>query len=156
MKEFSGISKTEEVPVIELFADNPEPEFPEPELPDPDLPEPENKPEIYDFESSDGGRLTDNDDATFETKTKTRTRKSKTLKIETFSCDVCGKVLSSKGNLKKHKVVHLSEKPWQCKECQMSFNQARDLNSHIMQKHSEERPHVCKVKLSNKNLNILK
>ena len=65
-----------------------------------------------------------------------------------YSCKHCGKVSSSKGNLKKHEVLHLSVKPWQCKICNCNFNQARDLKAHQMQKHSGERPHICKVNRS--------
>ena len=39
-------------------------------------------------------------------------------------------------------------KPWQCKICNCNFNQARDLKAHQMQKHSGERPHICKVNRS--------
>jgi uncharacterized Zn-finger protein len=115
-----------------------------------DKPELESQSEICDFDLSDGeGHVTDHDEASIQSERAASCRKSrlktKNLKIEIFSCDICGKVLSSKGNLKKHKVVHSNVKPWQCKECPMTFNQARDLNSHKMQNHSEERPHVCKV-----------
>ena len=130
---------------IEYFPRNVEPES-EPSSQLTEKAEAEIKSEIYDFELNDG-HFTDNDDISVPCQTTNSSRKSKTktLKVETFSCDVCGKVLSSKGNLKKHRVVHSSVKPWQCSECQMSFNQARDLNTHKMQKHSQERPHVCKV-----------
>jgi len=65
---------------------------------------------------------------------------------QVYSCKHCGKVLSSRGNLKKHEIIHLNVKPWQCKDCNLTFNQARDLKTHQMQKHSGERPHSCKVK----------
>ena len=96
----------------------------------------------YEFEFSEDESVADNADDDIMSKNDKKTSKSKPEKL---SCDICGKILSSKGNLKKHQVLHSSVKPWQCKECNVSFNQARDLNTHKMQKHSEERPHTCKV-----------
>lgn len=62
-----------------------------------------------------------------------------------FECESCGKSLSSKGNLKKHKVLHQKEKPFSCDICKSTYNQVRDLKNHIMKAHTGERPHKCKV-----------
>ena len=79
------------------------------------------------------------------------------------TCSVCAAVLSSRGALTKHMVIHQvvifqdcmwikrnidhvqEKKPFQCQECSQSFNQARDLKTHTMQRHSSERPHVCGI-----------
>ena len=61
------------------------------------------------------------------------------------SCGVCGKVVSSRGALVKHMVRHRDKKPFQCGECSLQFNQNRDLKTHIMQKHTGQRPHVCGI-----------
>lgn len=37
------------------------------------------------------------------------------------------------------------KKPFQCQECSQSFNQARDLKTHTMQRHSSVRPHICGI-----------
>ncbi len=37
--------------------------------------------------------------------------------IRSYNCDICQKVLSSKGNLSKHKLLHSGEKPHQCHLC---------------------------------------
>jgi len=60
-------------------------------------------------------------------------------------CPVCSNVLSSRGALVKHMVTHKDKKPFQCDQCTMEFNQNRDLKTHIMQKHSMQRPHVCGI-----------
>ena len=97
----------------------------------------------YDFKLSDD----EGDDSTSEIDDSSiKPNSLKVNKSENLKCDECGKILSSKGNLKKHKVLHLSDKPWKCNECNLTFNQARDLNTHKMQKHTNERPHVCKVR----------
>ena len=61
------------------------------------------------------------------------------------TCDVCQRVLSSRGALAKHLVIHRQEKPFRCDECDLQFNQNRDLKTHKMQKHTLQRPHVCGV-----------
>ena len=60
-------------------------------------------------------------------------------------CPVCNKILSSRGALVKHMVTHKEKKPFQCDECKMEFNQNRDLKTHVMQKHTMQRPHVCGI-----------
>ena len=60
-------------------------------------------------------------------------------------CPVCNNVLSSRGALVKHLVTHKEKKPFQCDQCSMEFNQNRDLKTHIMQKHTMQRPHVCGI-----------
>jgi hypothetical protein len=100
----------------------------------------ESEMDQYEFELSEDESVVDTDIQVLK-----EDKKISKSKPEKLSCDICGKILSSKGNLKKHQVLHSSVKPWECKECNISFNQARDLNTHKMQKHSEERPHTCKV-----------
>ena len=60
-------------------------------------------------------------------------------------CNVCKTVLSSRGALTKHMITHQEKKPFKCDDCSQSFNQARDLKTHTMQKHSGQRPHVCGI-----------
>ena len=69
----------------------------------------------------------------------------KPLKQKKFECEVCHKVLSSRGNLNKHLVIHDDSKKFKCSQCDAKFNQVRDLNTHVMSKHTGERPHVCKI-----------
>ena len=44
--------------------------------------------------------------------------------VKRFECNHCGKVLSTVKNLKQHKMIHTREKPFKCKFCDTSFNQA--------------------------------
>ena len=69
----------------------------------------------------------------------------KPSKSKKFECHICKKILSSRGNLNKHLVIHDDTKKYNCDHCDAKFNQARDLNTHKMQKHTGERPHVCKL-----------
>ena len=61
------------------------------------------------------------------------------------TCNICQSILSSRGALVKHMVTHREEKPFKCDKCSLQFNQNRDLKTHIMQKHSMQRPHVCGI-----------
>ena len=62
-----------------------------------------------------------------------------------IKCLRCKKRFSSKANLKKHKITHEQDKPWRCEICDKSFNQKRDYNNHMMQKHTSQRPNPCTV-----------
>ena len=95
-----------------------QPEFP------PDKPEPEVKP-------SQQSKLK-------------KTRKDPSSRSP-HTCEVCKKVLSSRGGLVKHLITHKEKKPYSCDQCQAQFNQNRDLNTHKMQKHTLQRPHVCGI-----------
>ncbi|KAA0189992.1 hypothetical protein HAZT_HAZT000987 [Hyalella azteca] len=60
-------------------------------------------------------------------------------------CEICGKVLSSRGNAAKHLLLHSSSKPWNCSACELGFNSQRDWHYHQLQNHSKHRPHTCPV-----------
>ena len=53
-----------------------------------------------------------------------------------YDCNICGKILSCRGNLNKHMIIHDDSKKFECDICQTKFNQQRDLNNHKMQKHT--------------------
>ncbi|XP_042884519.1 zinc finger protein 644-like isoform X2 [Penaeus japonicus] len=61
------------------------------------------------------------------------------------TCYICSKVLSSRGNLAKHLVLHNLDKPWVCNLCGIGFNAKRDHKHHYLQHHTNERPNICKV-----------
>ena len=77
--------------------------------------------------------------------TEVETKPATLVKQKRFECQVCHKVLSSRGNLNKHLVIHDESKKFKCDQCEAKFNQVRDLNTHIMSKHTGERPHICKI-----------
>ena len=45
--------------------------------------------------------------------------------VKKFECDSCGKVLSSRGNLNKHMILHDPSKKFECSLCDAKFNQVR-------------------------------
>ena len=106
----------------------------------------ENDSEEY-FDTIDVGHKEDDDDDNEAEADAVAESKADVPDAKVFSCRHCGKMLSSKGNLKKHEVIHSEVKPWRCGDCGFTFNRARDLKTHRMQKHSSERPHVCNVSI---------
>ena len=61
---------------------------------------------------------------------------------EKYSCPECGKYFSSAGVLKKHKMWHSGQRPFQCEVCSKSFVQKSHLKVHYA-KHTGERPFLC-------------
>ncbi|KAK4313277.1 hypothetical protein Pmani_015359 [Petrolisthes manimaculis] len=61
------------------------------------------------------------------------------------TCQICNKVLSSRGNLSKHMVLHKEKKPFVCNLCGAEFNAKRDKHHHYLQHHTKERPNVCHI-----------
>ncbi|KAK7078086.1 hypothetical protein SK128_017905, partial [Halocaridina rubra] len=61
------------------------------------------------------------------------------------TCEICSKVLSCRGNLAKHLVLHEMNKPFQCKDCGVGFNAKRDRDNHYLQHHTSQRPNICEV-----------
>jgi len=57
-----------------------------------------------------------------------RPEEPKSIKLE-FQCDICLKVLSSKNNLKKHKLIHESAK-YSCEICGKKFTYKWNMESH--------------------------
>ena len=53
--------------------------------------------------------------------------------------------LRSKNVAEELHYITQEKKPFQCQECSQNFNQARDLKTHKMQRHSNVRPHVCGI-----------
>ena len=67
-------------------------------------------------------------------------------KIEERKCQFCGKVFSSKGNLKEHlKHVHEGIKAYKCYVCHKTFSQNGNLKSHISSVHDGIHTHKCEM-----------
>jgi len=66
-------------------------------------------------------------------------------------CDICGKSFKS---IKLHKqVVHTTEKPYKCDNCDQSFNTKNNLNKHIMNVHTKTQPYTCRYGCEDKRYN---
>ncbi|KPJ01294.1 Zinc finger protein 726 [Papilio xuthus] len=57
-------------------------------------------------------------------------------------CEVCGKFLSTKSNLKAHKICHSDLRPYKCDKCPSAFRGHSTLNQH-KKLHTGETPYHC-------------
>ena len=64
--------------------------------------------------------------------------------VKQWACDICGKTLSSRDSLSRHKIVfHQEERPHACKECGRTFKIKDTLKKHL--KTHGERKYKCEV-----------
>ncbi|CAH1404587.1 unnamed protein product [Nezara viridula] len=61
-----------------------------------------------------------------------------------LSCDVCGRVLSTKATLKEHMFIHSGEKPFECQLCGRKIRHRANFIIHV-QGHSLGQPHLCSL-----------
>ncbi|XP_017060892.1 zinc finger protein weckle-like isoform X1 [Drosophila ficusphila] len=59
-----------------------------------------------------------------------------------FVCNICGKKLHTRGNLKKHKVMHSEERRLKCDVCGALFKRSKTFKNHLLS-HTGLRPYVC-------------
>lgn len=64
--------------------------------------------------------------------------------VKPYSCKICSKAFSLKGNLVQHMSVHTKEKPFSCDICSKSFAWKSNLVSH-MRVHTKEKPFNCDI-----------
>ncbi|KAK7085156.1 hypothetical protein SK128_002838 [Halocaridina rubra] len=59
-------------------------------------------------------------------------------------CAMCGKVLSSRTNLRIHMRIHKGERPYECPVCHKSFSRKANMEMHMVY-HTGERRFTCEV-----------
>lgn len=60
-----------------------------------------------------------------------------------YQCDVCGAVLATSRNLKRHKLTHITERNFKCSFCDARFVTQETLSSHEKFVHKTGRQYVC-------------
>ncbi|XP_058464837.1 zinc finger protein 225-like [Malaya genurostris] len=51
------------------------------------------------------------------------------------TCKLCGKNFHSRSSLRKHQIVHLQDKPYDCPHCDVAFKNTTNLMNHVARKH---------------------
>lgn len=64
-------------------------------------------------------------------------------KRNTFSCNLCGKLLKSELTLRVHQITHSENRPFRCRVCFLTFKSMRDLQTHEDKYHVETRLYQC-------------
>ena len=54
-----------------------------------------------------------------------------------WKCPFCEKVMTEKGSMKKHIMLHTGGKPYSCQFCDLKCNRTYNLKAHIRNKHSD-------------------
>ncbi|XP_061750904.1 zinc finger protein 572-like isoform X2 [Nerophis ophidion] len=105
---------------------------------------------LSDSESEDGVEVTLSSDTDCEGDTRTpkdkkQSKCSKKIRVQkSFSCSVCPKIFSNKGNFTQHMKTHTGEKTFDCSVCGKTFCHQKVLTEHI-RIHTGEKPFKCPV-----------
>jgi len=57
------------------------------------------------------------------------------LGLKEYKCDSCGKDFITSSGLKSHMLTHTGEKPYKCESCDAKFTSSSQLKNHVMVKH---------------------
>ncbi len=66
-------------------------------------------------------------------------------KEKPFTCFLCKKSFSEKGNLVKHQTIHTAAMKHQCHFCKYTFAAKNSLQEHLRCRHSNETPYKCTI-----------
>lgn len=69
---------------------------------------------------------------------------SNKVSLKRFNCNLCPYFTNSKGNLKRHHLVHSGKRPYKCEMCNLAFTQLPNLTRHRLL-HTGEKPYLCDV-----------
>ncbi|GJQ81013.1 hypothetical protein Trydic_g23441 [Trypoxylus dichotomus] len=70
---------------------------------------------------------------------------SQTEKKAKIPCDECGKTFQYKNHMERHKVKHITERPYKCDICSKTFKQLVILRNHKVTHTEREAKYVCEV-----------
>nr|XP_057944516.1 oocyte zinc finger protein XlCOF22-like isoform X2 [Doryrhamphus excisus] len=90
--------------------------------------------------------LSDSDDTASPDTDDEDSKADVTCPIDTthLKCSQCGKIFSSKANLRRHTMIHTGEKPFMCSVCGQRFSQKTTMITHT-RTHTGEKPFSCSV-----------
>lgn len=56
---------------------------------------------------------------------------------ETLSCDTCSRVFQKRHHLRRHKISHMAQKPFQCTDCEQKFTRIEHMKKHVLKRHNK-------------------
>jgi len=65
------------------------------------------------------------------------------LGVKPYKCDSCEKAFLTSSALKAHTLTHTGEKPYQCETCEAKFSSSSQLKNHVMVKHLNLHKYQC-------------
>lgn len=64
-------------------------------------------------------------------------KNDKHYKVKMYECLICGRKFKSISSFRRHRLFHMDEKPFQCKDCSKSFKTPKYLASHVKNVHEK-------------------
>ncbi|XP_071098385.1 uncharacterized protein [Haliotis cracherodii] len=83
-------------------------------------------------------------DKTYTNRSSLKQHKLTHSAVQSFECEICGKVMSRADSLHSHMKLH-DEKKFKCTECDKMFHKAASLKAHMYKHSPEDKPYACDV-----------
>nr|XP_054762573.1 zinc finger protein 665-like [Lytechinus pictus] len=74
-----------------------------------------------------------------------RKRKWKSPDLHNNHCPICNKSFHSNEGWRKHMIIHLGQGSFKCSVCSEQFTGKRELQNHMMRRHTTDRPFKCSL-----------